>query len=689
MLLADTVYPVKPSLPGHFSNPSTPLSSNKRAQLKLEHSDPSKSTQKNAPKKVPENVKTIRSNYYPSTELQKQRTKDSMAKYDRNETLLGDKILKKSKSEEISARDKHERRISKKAPVPIIRKGLKTGVLDLLGGNDSFLSSRSHTHSHRYSVSKDREDEREENNDDNDNYNANGENDQDNENDDEDDIVEDEGSVRERERERERDRRLLGLYKSNYEGGFRPLNLGPKPVTHASTAAHPDSTYNSDLDDYGAEVWGVRAVVRPNTARALNPDRMHVQGTNGANDPYSASYDIMGRQVAEDEEEGEEDASVSSNQGEGMESRFKSRAEIGTGMGMRYMSTGRGDREEKEGIAPEEGSRSREVGNRREGDEREREGEGGSTFERSFSEPDRTSGDWKMRRVQEWIHSELPLEGEREEEVERERERELEGRRKGIITSSSERVRQSPLRRSSTSSTYSASPVRLEGVGHIDRRNYNAEEEGEEGGEGEGEGEGRQEGGAGRLLEGFGGSEEKRERVPGHKERENEETRAYDDSALHFHESKAKSVFSSVTITGEISPRQNEIRRNEYGNANDKNERQALLSTMERNFWVQDPLLQQQLGLLNDKKNILDRLNISDGNPYKEVEKEGVRGDGDPLLGEKFAHLPLSLPRSFPSSNSSASPADNIQFSLLSARADIHGIIGNSVNYHSGSLIGE
>ena len=179
--------------------------------------------------------------------------------------------------------------------------------------------------------------------------------------------------------------------------------------------------------------------------------------------------------------------------------------------------------------------------------------------------------------------------------------------------------------------------------------------------------------------------------MPGHREREreNEETRAYDDSTLHFHESKAKSVFSSVTITGEISPRQKEIRRNEFDDVNDKNERQALLSTMERNFWVQDPLLQQQLGLLNDKKNILERLNISDGKPYKEVEKEGVRRDGDPLLGEQFAHLPLSLPRSFPTSYSSVSPAENIQFSVLSARADIYGIIRNSVNYHSGSLIGE
>ena len=641
----------------------------------MEHSDPLKSTQKNVLKKVPENGKTIRSNYYPSSELLRQRTKKSMAKYDGNETIFGDKKLKKSKSEEISARDKHQRQTPKKAPVPIIRKGLKTGVLDLLGGNDSFLSTRSHTHSHRYSVSKDREDEREEKN--NDDDNDNGEND--NENDDEGDIVEDEGSVRVREKERERDRRSLGLYKSNYEGGFRPLNLGPKPVTPASTVAHPDSTYNSDLDDYGAEVWGVRAVVRPNTARALNPDRMNVQGTNGVNDPYSASYDIMGKQVAVDEEEGEgkgEDGSISSNQGEGMSSSFKSRA----GTGMLYMSSERGDREEKEGIAPEEGSWSREVRNRGEGYDRQREGE--IAFERSFIEPDRTSGDWKMRRVQEWIHSELPLEGEEEEE----------GRGKGVITSSSERVRQSPLRRSSTSSTYSASPIRLEGVGHADRRNYNAQEEGEEEGEDEGaEGEGERglEGGAGLELEGFGGSEEKRERVPGHRERENEETRVYDDSTLHFHESKAKSVFSSVTITGEISPRQKEIRRNEFDNVNDKNERQALLSTMERNFWVQDPLLQQQLGLLNDKKNILERLNISDGNPYKELEKEGVRGDGDPLLGEQFAHLPLSLPRSFPSSYSSVSPAENIQFSLLSARADIHGIIGNSVNYHSGSLIGE
>ena len=651
----------------------------------MEHSGPLKSTQKIVLKKVLENAKTIRSNYYPSTELQKLRTKESMAKYDRNETLFGDKKLKKSKSEELSARDKQQRQTPKKAPVPIIRKGLKTGVLDLLGGNDSFLSTRSHTHSHRYSISKDREDEREEKNNhtDNDNDDGNGENENENENGNENDIAEDKGSVRVREKESDRDRRLLGLYKSNYEGGFRPLNLGPKPVTPASTAAHPDSTYNSDLDDYGAEVWGLRGVVRPNTARALDPDRMYVQSTDGADDPYSASYDIMGRQVAEDEdeEEVEVEGSISSNQGEGIGSRFKSRAEAGTGMRMRYMSSGRWDREEKEGIALEEGSRSREDGYRREGDEREGEREGESAFERSFSEPDRTSGDWKMRRVQEWIHSELPLEGE--EAVVRERERELEGRGKGIITSSSERVRQSSLKRSSTSSTYSASPIRLEGVGHTDRRNYNAEEEGE----GEGEGEGRLEGGAGQ--EGFGGSEEKRARVPGHRERENEETCAYDDSVLHFHESKAKSVFTSVTITSEISPRQNEIRRNEYDNVNDKNERQALLSTMERNFWVQDPLLQQQLGLLNDKKNILDRMNISHGNPYKEVEKEGVRRDRDPLLGEKFAHLPLSLPRSFPSTYSSVSPAENIQFSLLSARADIHGIIGNSVNYHSGSLIGE
>jgi hypothetical protein len=253
---------------------------------------------------------------------------------------------------------------------------------------------------------------------------------------------------------------------------------------------------------------------------------------------------------------------------------------------------------------------------------------------------------------------------------------------------SSERMRQS-LRKSSTISAHShtASPGRLEGAAHTahtahtDRRNYST------GGEGEGEGLLEDEGG----HEGVGGYEVNKIGIA-QREREEDASRVYDDSTRHFHESRAKSVFSSVTITGEISPRSNELRKNEYDNENEKNERQAMLNTMERNFWVQDPLLQQQLGLLNDKKNILERLNNSDGSPYKEVEKEvekeGVRGHGEKFIQPPLS-LPLSLPRSFPLSYSSALPQENFQFSLLSARADIHGIIGNSVNYHSGSLIGK
>lgn len=247
---------------------------------------------------------------------------------------------------------------------------------------------------------------------------------------------------------------------------------------------------------------------------------------------------------------------------------------------------------------------------------------------------------------------------------------------------SSERMRQSSPRKSSTSSAHShtASPGRAEGAAHTahtGRRYYST------GGEGEGEGVLEDEGG----HEGEGGYEVNKIGMA-QREREKDASRAYDDSTRHFHESRAKSVFSSVAITGEISPHLDELRKHEYDNEDEKNERQAMLNTMERNFWVQDPLLQQQLGLLNDKKNILERLNNSDGSPYTEVEKEGVRGQGEKFIQPPLS-LPLSLPRSFPLSYSAALPQESFQFSLLSARADIHGIIGNSVNYHSGSLIGK
>lgn len=642
---------MKPPLPGHLSAQSTPLSSNKRARVRMEHPDPLKSTQKNVLKNVPESVKTSRSSYFPSSELQKQRSKESSAKYDGSEKL-SDKKIKKSRNEDVLVRDKDQKKVIKKAPVPVIRKGLKTGVLDLLGGNDSFLSTRSH--SHRYSMSRDREEEREEKSD---GRGGGGGGDDG----DDGDIVEDEGSVRVRERERESDRRLLGLYKSNYEG-FRPLNLGPKPITPAYTAAHSDSSYNSDLDDYGAEVWGIRAEVR------TDPDRMYVHGTDGDNDPYSASYIVMGRQEAE-EEEGVEGL-MSSNQGAGIRSRFKAGAASASGSGMGYMSGDRGDNEEKDGVASVECSSPREGEDGREG------GETKSAFKRTFNVPKRVTGDWKMRRVQEWMHdSETPLDrGEEEEEKQEEGGGEEEGRGQGM-GALSERVRQSPLRKSSTSSVYShtASPGRVEGAAHTahtDRRNFSTG----------GGGEGVLEEGKGREAE---GGYEVSKIGMAQREREKDASRVYDDSTCRFHESRAKSVFSSVTITGEISPHSSEVRKNVHDNENEKNERQAMLNTMERNFWVQDPLLQQQLGLLSDKKNILERLNNSDGSPYKEVEKEGEKFIQPPLS------LPLSLPQSFPLSYSSALPQENFQFSLLSARADIHGIIGNSVNYHSGSLIGK
>ena len=160
----------------------------------MEHSDPLKSNQKNVLKNIPESVRTSRSSYFPSSELQKKRTKESLAKYDGHEKL-SDKKIKKSRNEDILARDKNQKKPVKKAPVPVIRKGLKTGVLDLLGGNDSFLSTRSH--SHRYSMSRDREDEREEKSD---GRGGGGGGDDGNDG----VVVEEEGSVRVRERERDR-----------------------------------------------------------------------------------------------------------------------------------------------------------------------------------------------------------------------------------------------------------------------------------------------------------------------------------------------------------------------------------------------------------------------------------------------------------------------------------------------------
>ena len=122
-----------------------------------------------------------------------------------------------------------------------------------------------------------------------------------------------------------------------------------------------------------------------------------------------------------------------------------------------------------------------------------------------------------------------------------------------------------------------------------------------------------------------------------------------------------------------------------------------------RNFLVQDPLLQQQLGLLSDKRNFLEKLNkinctSDDRKSYdkeknKEKEKDKSKDKkyfSSRLEGEKYTPNSAPFSSKFPQSLSTTkSREDLFQNSLLSARADIHGILAKSVNYHGGELIGK
>jgi hypothetical protein len=461
-----------------------------------------KNVPKNSPGNVPGSVpKNTRSVFIPNSELQNQRIKQSLATYSSEKSPYSKKSKKiktdSGNTEKYVKKEKSPKIVpKKKAP-----KGMNSGILDLLGGNESFLNVS--THSGRY------------------------------------DTVE---AEEEAGREEERERLLMEHYRNNY-GNNDPQNTGGNSENEndsqgtggnryppSRSVLGPDTTYNSDIDDYGAEVWGVRPVVSVDTVRKYG-ESTYDRAALGILERQQQDYDEGEWEGREREEEGDE------------------------------------EREEQRGLYASDGD---------------------------YEEKEDMDVEQEVEQDQE----------EEEEEVPRE---DLQRTARGWVS--------------------------------------NRPAVGTDGGQA--------------------GSSRSREVL----------------NTVEY-----SSLRSSVT---ERNSMENDV-KNEYENKTENMEgtenQNPTLESLERNFWTQDPLLQQQLGLLSDKRDFLEKLNNLNFST-DERRKSAVK-EKENRIGKDFSSAPFTTNHSLPPS-STALRENSYQNSLLSARADIHGILAKSVNYHGGELLGK
>ena len=497
--------------------------------------------QKNIPKNIPKNVpgnvpKNTRSVFIPNSELQNQRIKQSLATYTSEKSPYSKKSKKVKTDSENTEKQLKKEKSPKIVPKKKPPKGMNSGILDLLGGNESFLNVS--THSGRY------------------------------------------GSVEAEEeagREEERDRLLMEHYRNSYGiNNFDPQNTGGNLSENESdsqgtggnryppsrSVLGPDTTYNCDIDDYGAEVWGVRPVISTDTGRKYG-DSTYTRTALGLLERQEQDYD-------EGNWEGQERERKRDDEGdEGEEERDE---EMGD---QRGLYTSDGDYEEKEEM-----------------DEVEDEAE------------------------------EVELE-EEEEEVPR-----------------------------------NDLPLTVRG----------------------------------RVLDGPGvGTDGGQNRFG----RSREVLNTVEYSSLRSSVTERNSVDINMNYENEntefLENENTENRENMEDTENVENEIPTFAS-LERNFLTQDPLLQQQLGLLSDKRNYLEKLNNLNFSTDKDKDRKSDEkgrdrgrdrgGDRQSVTAPSTANYPITL--------SSATLRENpYQNSLLSARADIHGILAKSVNYHGGELLGK
>jgi hypothetical protein len=457
---------------------------------------------KNVLQNVPGNIaglvpKNTRSIFVPNSELQNQRTKQSLATYSSEKSPYSKKSkIVKTDFENTVKQVKKEKSpkivLKKKAP-----KGMNSGILDLLGGNESFLNVS--THSGRY------------------------------------DTVE---AEEEAGREEERERLLMEHYRDNY-GNNDPQNTGGNSENEndsqgtggnwyppSRSVLGPDTTYNSDIDDYGAEVWGVRPVVSTDTGRKYG-ESAYNRAALGILERQQQDYDEGDWEGREREQERDEEKEE-----------------------QRGLYASDGDYEEKEDM----------------------EVEGGNADE-----------------------------DEEEEEVPRQ-----------------------DLQRAARGWDSNGPGIGTDG-GHA-------------------------------------GSSRSREVL----------------NTVEY-----SSLRSSVTEKNSVENDVNNENTEILENTENKNPTSA---SLERNFWTQDPLLQQQLGLLADKRDFLEKLNNLNFSTDERRKSAGKEKEKDEGTGKPSPIAPFTTNYSLPPST--ALRENSYQNSLLSARADIHGILAKSVNYHGGELLG-
>ena len=610
----------------------------------------------NVPKNVPKTSKPI---FVPNSELQKQRTQQSIVNYtsDKNTTRKSKKLKTSNNSENIP----------KKVPGSMVRnkspKGMRSGVLDLLGGNDSFLSSGSQSTNHRYASVQNIESEKEENGKKN-KRGKNGNKDISSSRDEKRGKEGREGEDEEEDLFEQYRASYDGLYKNNPTGNFGGQNKLPPGQSNSRSVMGSDVTYDSELDDYGAEVWGVRAVVGTDNERMYSNALGLVQRQNeDFENSEEATWEEKGYEGEEEEEVDERGSERNDQYDIGDYPAFG-------GKNLNYPE------DLKSGPKPVPTSNP-------------------GSSQRSVPKPVPTSG---------------PTSGP-----------------ESGPGSGSESVPRFDPRSTSAFGLYGSEErdsvlLELSGDDFENREKY-----GNRNNYGQIELDNEE---VNNQYEGFFGTVQ------------NTDLAITESFTKSMDESVDKSVnkltnnsvndsvnkISNISLNNPLSDKkflQNKITNSNdsmnYSKSNNNNtmndndinrERNEKLLSMERNFWVQDPLVQQQLGLLSDKRKILENMNYSnisidekkEENEHvgKEIEmgKGGGRGftKNDVYTNDNqlcdfqdgvSIPRPISLPRPLPRYNSTSQSArDNLQFSLLSARADIYGIAGNTVNFHTGSLDG-